>query len=779
MAKLIKGINDLATTNPELAREWHPTKNGDLLPNMITAGSEKKVWWIGKCGHEWQAMIANRNKGVGCPICSGQQILCGYNDLATTNPELAAEWHPAKNGDLTPDMVSVGSNKKVWWLGKCGHEWQAVICSRKEGYGCPFCANRKVLSGYNDLATTNPELAAEWHPTKNGDLTPNMLSAGSKKKVWWLGKCGHEWEAVVHSRNNESGCPICANQKVLAGYNDLTTTNPELVAEWHPTKNGDLTPSMVCAGSNKKVWWMCQNGHEWQATIIGRSSGYGCPICANQRILVGFNDLATVNPELANEWHPTKNGNLTPDMVGAGSIQKVWWKCSYGHEWQAIIESRNRGLSCPICAQRFHSSFPEQTILYYFSKVFSDTEGRSIIEGSSLELDVFIPSLKAAIEYDGVFWHASKASSEREKRKYLLCKKNGIKLIRVKEFISLEKPQIDNICDTLLTIASNPDYSMLDNMVKELFSVLNIQTFIEVNSRKDEKEIKGGYYLGRINNSLAKLNPNLAEEWHPTKNGSLLPDMVTASSSEKVWWLGKCGHEWEAVIGSRNSGIGCPICANQKILAGYNDLATTNPELAAEWHPTKNGNLLPSMVPAGSTKKVWWLGVKCGHEWQATVGSRNSGKGCPICANKKVLSGYNDLATTNPELAAEWHPTKNGDLTPYMVSVGSNKKVWWLGKCGHEWQTTIANRSKGVGCPICSSQQILNGYNDLATTNPELAAEWHPTKNGDLLPNMITAGSGKKIWWLGKCGHEWEATIYSRNSGRGCPYCNKSKKNNK
>ena len=131
-----------------------------------------------------------------------------------------------------------------------------------------------------------------------------------------------------------------------------------------------------------------------------------------------------------------------------------------------------------------------------------------------------------------------------------------------------------------------------------------------------------------------------------------------------------------------------------------NNLLTVNPELAIEWHPTKNGNLKPTDIAADSNKKVWWM-CKHGHEWQATVASRNAGLGCPYCSSKKVLLGVNDLQATNPELATEWHPTKNGDLKPTDVAADSNKKVWWKGKCGHEWETSPKVRGRGIGCPFC------------------------------------------------------------------------------
>ena len=171
----------------------------------------------------------------------------------------------------------------------------------------PFVRVKTVVIGFNDLATVNPEIASEWHPTKNVNLNPTQLTFSSNKKVWWICKHGHEWYASVASRTNKShqnGCPVCAGQKVLAGFNDLATVNPNLALEWHPTKNGDLKPTQVTVSSNKKVWWMCKHGHEWQAIIYNRtnkSRPCGCPVCAGRKVLAGFNDLTTVNPELASE----------------------------------------------------------------------------------------------------------------------------------------------------------------------------------------------------------------------------------------------------------------------------------------------------------------------------------------------------------------------------------------------------------------------------------------------------------------------------------------------
>ncbi len=132
--------------------------------------------------------------------------------------------------------------------------------------------------------------------------------------------------------------------------NCLATCYPKLIPEWHPTKNVNLTPYDVTYGTGKKVWWRCSKGHEWEAAIKSRAcDGTTCPYCANKKVCID-NCLATISPELALEWHPTKNGNLTPYDVTYGSVKKVWWRCSKGHEWKTALYTRAKGCGCPYCS---------------------------------------------------------------------------------------------------------------------------------------------------------------------------------------------------------------------------------------------------------------------------------------------------------------------------------------------------------------------------------------------------------------------------------------------
>ena len=213
IANMLKSKNSVATVYPNVAKEWHPTKNGKLLPSHFSYGSEQIVWWQDKLGHEWTASIKNRTiQGQGCPYCSNHTVLIGFNDLATTYPEVAKEWHPTKNGNVKPTDVTSGSDKKIWWIDKLGHEWKTEVKNRTKGCGCPYCHNRKVLIGFNDLATTRPNLLKEWDFQKN-KILPTQVVKGSNKKVWWIcSTCGHEWQATISERSQGHGCSICGKK---------------------------------------------------------------------------------------------------------------------------------------------------------------------------------------------------------------------------------------------------------------------------------------------------------------------------------------------------------------------------------------------------------------------------------------------------------------------------------------------------------------------------------------------------------------------------------------
>ncbi len=505
--------NSLSSLRPDLAEQWHPTRNGRSTPSRVTASGELMVWW--RCAvaedHEWQASLYSRTKlGTKCPFCAGRRASV-TNSIAAQRPDLVAEWHPTKNGSLTPDAVAAGSSKKVWWACRKepSHEWEARAGRRARGGGCPFCGGDRV-SVSNSLASLRPDLAAQFHPTKNGLLRPDEVVAGSGKRFWWQcpNNLEHEWEATADKRfRSGRGCPFCSNRRVSAG-NSLAALRPDLVAEWHPEKNGGRTPADVTAGSHAKLWWKCPIGpdHEWEAPAEARvRAGSGCPFCAGNRLAIG-QSLAALAPAVAAEWHPTKNGHVTPDQVSVGTTKKYWWQCPQdpAHEWEQPVGYRVRGSSCPLCG-KVRRQIPPL--------------GRSLISR--------YPDVVAK------FWHPSRNGSLR------------------------------------------PDH---------LFAASERSVWwrcAEGSDHEWEQRIAGLTSDGRacpfcagmrvsVTNSLAARFPEIAKEWHPTKNEGLTPGTVVAGSGTRVWW--RCSrqadHEWQAPVGQRSgSGSGCPRCNSGWTLA--------------------------------------------------------------------------------------------------------------------------------------------------------------------------------------------------------------------
>ena len=331
------------------------------------------MWWkCPSCGQSYYTSPDRRiGRSSGCPYCSGRNAIPGENDFTITHPNVAAEWNYEKNEDLQPSCFKSGSDKRVWWICKEGHEWQEKIYKRAHrGFGCPYCSGQRIIPGATDFVTLFPDIAKEWNYAKNMNMKPESFSPHSDRKVWWICRQGHEWKANISSRTgkHKTGCPVCSGRKVLQGFNDLEHLRPDLAAKWNYKKNIDINPSQVYVHSNKSVWWICSRGHEWEAPIkkMAIAKGNYCPYCTNRRILAGFNDLKTTNPDIAIEWDETKNKELMPTDVSKGSHYKVWWKCSScGYNWQAVICSRTgrKACGCPKCAieKRFYSKEKQTT----------------------------------------------------------------------------------------------------------------------------------------------------------------------------------------------------------------------------------------------------------------------------------------------------------------------------------------------------------------------------------------------------------------------------------
>lgn len=343
-----------------------------------------------------------------------------------------------------------------------------------------------------------------------------------------------------------------------------------LMHEWDFEKNNQLglDPNFLTHGCNKKAWWKCAKcDFSWQSKIANRTIlQRGCPCCANLIVVKGINDLATTNPNWVKEWYPYKNTDITPNDVVAGSKRKIWWLCPKGHAYQSSLLHKKHGTNCPVCYSSRQTSFAEQCVYYYIKKLYPDAISRYKAEWlEKMELDIFIPSINYAIEYDGLAWH-KKDKINNEQKKYKICQNHNIKLIRFREnFADLGS----DIADYQYGCKDLYKSKILEHVVINVLTFLNFKGYgcpISINIERDRNEIL--QYMNDLNkNSFADKFPNLAKEWHHEKNGLLNPYMFKPYSDFKVWWIcSKCGYEFEASFGHRSYGTGCKKCSVQNLL---------------------------------------------------------------------------------------------------------------------------------------------------------------------------------------------------------------------
>ncbi|MDA1061174.1 MAG: zinc-ribbon domain-containing protein [bacterium] len=203
----------------------------------------------------------------------------------------------------------------------------------------------KRLNDKNRFTVAFPELVSEWNYNKNLDVNPEDVSYGMRKKVWWICKKGHEWETTLNSRCGKSkrGCPYCGG-KFVSDENRLSVRKPEILKIWCYKKN-KLTPNDFSYGSDKRAWFVCAKGHEWETPIYAVA---GCPYCSNQKTNES-NCFKNTQKVLMEEWDYSKN-KMSPEDIPSNSNKSVFWICKHGHGWLDSINHRVHGRNCPYCS---------------------------------------------------------------------------------------------------------------------------------------------------------------------------------------------------------------------------------------------------------------------------------------------------------------------------------------------------------------------------------------------------------------------------------------------
>lgn len=547
--------------------------------------------------------------------------------------DLEYEFDEVQNAPLTFEQLTPGRRKAVvWTCVKCSYSWPSTVSNRLKGTECPRCRGTIPVPGVTDLATVFPHLLSEWDLSRNLKGPEEYLPYSNKRAAWICDR-GHQWEEKINNRTaNGLECPFCNGFRPIPSVNDFATLHPWAAAQWDFEKNGKLTPADVFPKSNKRVGWICEQGHRWEAKICHLSEGRGCPICAGLRPDVGTTDLETLAPLIARQWSVRNKGRF-PFEFTLYSHYDAWWTCAWGHEYQMPIYRRSRGCNCPVC------------------------DGKRIIPGI---------------------------------------------------------------------------------------------------------------------NDLATRAPQMAREWDAAKNVDITPDRVALHDNRKYYWLcSKCGHSWKASPNNRAYGKGCLKCAGQVVDPEINSFAAINSQMIDQWDTEKNYPLTAWDVAAYDNRDYYW---EChnGHSWKASPANRTKGTGCPYCAGKYPVVGLNDFGTICPDVAKDWHPSKNGDLLPENFLPNSHEEVWWRCSESHEWKQMIYKRANGSKCPYCQERIPVMGETDLASRYPELAKRWDSGKNKKG-PEEYFPDSTVPVYWKCEEGHSFRSPIREMVLRRRCPVCERQK----
>jgi len=430
---------------PDILAQLDPAYHRVESARVLNAGSLNRLSWVCDKGpdHTWGATVKARCSGrTGCPCCSGNKVSI-TNCLRTRFPALDAELLPAsRNSGLTGLDITAYGTATMWWVCPRGHEYDMRVRARTAmSANCPYCSGKRLLPEQS-LAALRPDVATQWHPTRNGDNTPWDFLPQSNQFAWFAcpKSALHDWKSRIQHRTvYDSGCPYCAGRKVCAD-NSLAALRPDIARELDPVRSG-FTADDVTQGSDRQAAWVCATWgeeHRWTAHISSRTrptQPERCPYCSRKRPW-RLNNLALLFPAIAAEYDPTLNGGQTAAEVLPFSAKLAGWRCRRdpAHVWRKpVVERTSNGTGCKHCHTGRRFSRVEIQVSHLLATVLPIDPCIRFVEvaGKDVSVDIVVTLLRLAIEYDGGWWHRGKRAKDTAKNAAL--KAAGWGLLRIRE----------------------------------------------------------------------------------------------------------------------------------------------------------------------------------------------------------------------------------------------------------------------------------------------------------------------------------------------------------
>lgn len=763
-----KGVNDFRTVYPQLALDTSDEMNPNIDLNSLGAGAHVRIHWkCHVCGFEWDAPVygrIRRYKGnykiASCPACAKNQRKDGYN---VDYPELIPLYSP--NNPVSLKDVR-GRSVKLLWICPTHGEFESTLNSmiravQTQNNGCPYCHGNKVHPD-ESFGVLHPELVKEWD--ESNEKTPyDYTEHSSYIATWHCPECGTKWEAGLGNRASGYGkCPKCY------GSQTFKERYPEL--EKYYSNDNDFPFEDGVVSDHTYRLWTCEHGHEFEDSFNNiYERGFRCPYCESVKALQGFNDFATLEPVISNDYDVEKNGNTAGDVLITN--RPVYFKCKNGHSFKRpIIQHIKSNGVCPICNGTFLQKGTND-----LATVYPEVIPLWDHEKNEKEPDEVMATLQNRYHFVCGEGHEFKCSLN-----YLVshnfecpvCK--GKRVDPNRTALTVTNPELAKEVSANYFLTADKISVLSDKKILWTCPECGDDYWYPVNLREvhdDSCPYCNHTQLKTGNNDLTITNPKLAAEWSPN-NAKPANEVGEWQVYEAYWICPECGSEYRCEVRNRSVGDdSCPVCTNKRVEKGINDLATTEPDIAALLSP--NNERKADTLMRSFSMGAEWICPTCGGEYPRRICEKApDDSDCPYCHGTKVLTGYNDLATTDPDLAT-LYSSKN-DKPASMVQKDWNKYVYWeCPECHYVYARKLNEKAPyNSDCPACNHVKTVQGVNTLQAEFPEIAK--HLSPNNDFTADEILSTSFRSVKWIcPTCGGEYFAPVKDMIKGLvECPYCN-------
>lgn len=631
MRKLSSTYN-LAKVNPKVAHEWHPIKNGDLRPEEFVPYSNKKVWWKCPKNHEWTAIIANRNKGTGCPICAGKNKTIAYYKKIAQD----------RNGKCISEKYE-NSKKKLRWRCHLQHEWEAVPYTIEKGSWCPKCAVLRNAHRQRQTIEDMQRLAA----LKGGKVLSTEYK-GANIKLLWQCRLGHEWEASPSRIKQGRWCHICStgvSERICRKYFEeiFAEKFPKTRPNWLKSKGGTQLEldgyckklrvafeyqgvqhykhikffhHNQCFKERKEVdelkIRLCEQ-HGVKLILVpytvehDQIGGYIKKQCQLRGILlkgkakkINYVDFDIYSPDMLKEMNKTASsrGGVCLSKVYVDISKKMLWRCEKGHQWTASARKIRSGTWCPVCAKNIKSTLHEM-------KKLAKARGGKCLSNK-------YTNTMTSLLWECRHGHKWKALPDSIKRGTWCPFCAG----RNKTIKDMQQVAFDRGGECL-------SQSYYDDSTKLKWKCKVGHVWEAVPS-----SILGGTWCPICSHNVATIEEMISiARQH---GGQCLSPKYEGSRKKLKWRCGK-GHVWEATSTMIRSGQWCIECKKEK--------KRSQKLIDLKEVASRRGGSCLSKKYVNSDTKILWQCAK-GHVWEARPDHVKRGSWCPICWKGQKKGGY-------------------------------------------------------------------------------------------------------------------------------------------